>query len=91
MANILLFCCALLDAFHMGFRYFMTSRPPKFFSGHMIDGGVVLLSRFPIKRRNQMVFSCGKGADALASKVRPAGVSCSFSLIKFSRNLIHVQ
>uniref|UniRef100_A0A6A7GA21 sphingomyelin phosphodiesterase n=1 Tax=Hirondellea gigas TaxID=1518452 RepID=A0A6A7GA21_9CRUS len=55
-------------AYEKGFRYFCCSTHPKFWSLKLIDGGLAILSRFPIKIRDKMVFSAGSGIDGLATK-----------------------
>lgn len=57
----------LKEASKKGFFTWASSRP-KITKGHLIDSGLVILSKFEILERSELVFSQGKGVDGLCSK-----------------------
>lgn len=57
----------LREAALKGFIYQVTSQCP-FFSTFLVDGGLVILSRFPVVGHGQVVFPKGMQSDALSAK-----------------------
>ncbi|RLN93566.1 hypothetical protein BBJ28_00001713 [Nothophytophthora sp. Chile5] len=55
-------------AYAMGFRYHCGSVWPRLLDPHLIDGGLLILSRFPIVERDQLAFSQGSGSDGICAK-----------------------
>ena len=51
-----------------GFLYHAVSDAPSFFSGFLVDGGLLTLSRFPIVKTEFRPFPYGCGADDLSMK-----------------------
>lgn len=51
-----------------GFLYYATSDPPSFFSGYATDGGLVILSRFPIIECEFSPYPYGVLSDSLSYK-----------------------
>jgi len=51
-----------------GFLYHAVSEAPGFFSGFLVDGGLLTLSRFPIVKSEFRSFPYGCGADDLSMK-----------------------
>jgi len=58
----------LKQAKEAGFLYYTASPKPDTFSVHMIDGGLLMLSRFPIVASEYRPFSCGIGSDYYVNK-----------------------
>ncbi|KAG7397418.1 hypothetical protein PHYBOEH_000772 [Phytophthora boehmeriae] len=56
------------DAYAMGFRYHCGSVWPRLLDSRLIDGGLLILSRFPIVERDQIAFSQGSGSDGICAK-----------------------
>ncbi|RLN60595.1 hypothetical protein BBP00_00005901 [Phytophthora kernoviae] len=56
------------DAYAMGFRYHCGSVWPRLLDSRLIDGGLLILSRFPIVERDQLAFSQGSGSDGICAK-----------------------
>lgn len=55
----------------MGFRWCLIDPPrlqPNLLDRRLIDGGLLILSRFPIVERDQMAFSRGSGSDGMCAK-----------------------
>lgn len=52
----------------LGFKYFAGSVWPSLTDRFLIDGGLLILSRFPIVERAQHAYSCGAGSDGVCSK-----------------------
>eukprot|EP01017_Pseudomicrothorax_dubius_P025445 TRINITY_DN2751_c0_g1_i2.p1 TRINITY_DN2751_c0_g1~~TRINITY_DN2751_c0_g1_i2.p1 ORF type:complete len:244 (+),score=35.90 TRINITY_DN2751_c0_g1_i2:61-792(+) len=55
-------------AFKSGFKYWVASPKPSFFSKALIDGGLLILSRFPIVSSRFQEFPFGIFTDALSLK-----------------------
>ncbi|CEG37288.1 Endonuclease/exonuclease/phosphatase [Plasmopara halstedii] len=55
-------------AYAMGFRYHCGSVWPKLLDLRLIDGGLLILSRYPIVQRDQLAFSQGSGSDGMCAK-----------------------
>ncbi|KAG1694554.1 hypothetical protein DVH05_021060 [Phytophthora capsici] len=56
------------DAYAMGFRYHCGSVWPRLLDSRLIDGGLLILSRYPIVERDQLAYSQGSGSDGICSK-----------------------
>ncbi|TDH71841.1 hypothetical protein CCR75_005246 [Bremia lactucae] len=56
------------EARAIGFHYHCGSIWPRFFDTRLIDGGLLILSRYPIVKRDQFVFSQGSGSDGICAK-----------------------
>lgn len=56
------------DAYAMGFRYHCGSVWPKLLDSRLIDGGLLILSRYPIVERDQLAYSQGSGSDGICAK-----------------------
>jgi len=60
----------LIDAAHKkGFYYSLKSVPHGTFSSFLVDGGLLLLSKYPIIEDDGIIYSQGVQSDGLASKV----------------------
>jgi endonuclease/exonuclease/phosphatase family metal-dependent hydrolase len=55
-------------AIHAGFFFYAETKSPSFFSFAVVDGGLLILSRFPITKSVFIPFSYGVLTDALAEK-----------------------
>lgn len=51
-----------------GFFYYLDLQAPSFFSNYFIDGGLVILSRFPIIKHSTYYYDLGVVSDSLAQK-----------------------
>ena len=51
-----------------GFFFFVQDNEPSYFSKYCSDGGILILSRFPIVLKASHAFSYGVGSDAIAQK-----------------------
>ncbi len=51
-----------------GFQYVATSRPPATFSMHLLDSGLLVLSRYPIMKQKLDPFGKSCGIDMIAEK-----------------------
>lgn len=58
----------LLEAEKRGFHYYVSGPSPPIISTALVDGGLAILSRYPIVSSHFMLFSKGLYSDALASK-----------------------
>jgi endonuclease/exonuclease/phosphatase family metal-dependent hydrolase len=58
----------LKKARKMGFLYQVHSPHPGPFSGHLVDGGLVIVSRYPIIAHDFHMYKEGAAADALSAK-----------------------
>ncbi|GMF10090.1 unnamed protein product [Phytophthora lilii] len=56
------------EAYTMGFRYHCGSVWPRLLDSRLIDGGLLILSRFPIVERDQLAYSLGSGSDGICAK-----------------------
>ncbi|KAL4156643.1 hypothetical protein PRNP1_005672 [Phytophthora ramorum] len=56
------------EAYAMGFRYHCGSVWPHLLDSRLIDGGLLILSRFPIVERDQLAYSQGSGSDGICAK-----------------------
>ncbi|GAB9465645.1 hypothetical protein Gpo141_00003045 [Globisporangium polare] len=56
------------EARSMGFRYHCGSVWPSLTDRYLIDGGLLILSRFPIVERGQHAYTQGSGSDGICSK-----------------------
>ncbi|KAE8876223.1 hypothetical protein PF005_g4934 [Phytophthora fragariae] len=56
------------EAYAMGFRYHCGSVWPRLLDSRLIDGGLLILSRFPIVERDQIAYSQGSGSDRICAK-----------------------
>ncbi|GLE11830.1 hypothetical protein PINS_up024530 [Pythium insidiosum] len=56
------------SAFELGFRYHAGSVWPSLTDRFLIDGGLLILSRYPIVERGQHIYSTGAGADGICAK-----------------------
>jgi len=56
------------QAAHKGLKYHVKSRSPSIISKYLIDGGLLIVSRFPIVVSNEVTYSECMQADALAAK-----------------------
>lgn len=56
------------NAKERGYDYYVSSDPPSFFSKFMIDGGLLLLSRFPIIECKKLNYDCGVMSDGSSMK-----------------------
>ncbi|KAL3662700.1 hypothetical protein V7S43_012108 [Phytophthora oleae] len=56
------------DAYAMGFRYHCGSVWPRLLDSRLIDGGLLILSRYPIVERDQLAYSQGSGSDGICAK-----------------------
>lgn len=56
------------EAYAMGFRYHCGSVWPRLLDSRLIDGGLLILSRFPIVERDQLAYSQGSGSDGICAK-----------------------
>ncbi|CAH0521329.1 unnamed protein product [Peronospora belbahrii] len=56
------------DAYAMGFRYHCGSVWPQLLDTRLIDGGLLILSRYPIVERDQLAYSQGSGSDGVCAK-----------------------
>jgi endonuclease/exonuclease/phosphatase family metal-dependent hydrolase len=56
------------EAHAMGFRYHCGSVWPRLLDSRLIDGGLLILSRFPIVERDQLAYSQGAGSDGICAK-----------------------
>jgi endonuclease/exonuclease/phosphatase family metal-dependent hydrolase len=73
----------LKEAEKKGFFHYGASNPDMF-KGHLIDSGLVILSKFEIVDKDEFTFTVGKGVDGLCSK----GVL--YAKIKLPNNSVHV-
>uniref|UniRef100_M4C3K5 sphingomyelin phosphodiesterase n=1 Tax=Hyaloperonospora arabidopsidis (strain Emoy2) TaxID=559515 RepID=M4C3K5_HYAAE len=55
-------------AFELGFGYHCGSVWPQLLDPQLIDGGLLILSRYPIVDRDQLVYSQGSGSDGICAK-----------------------
>ncbi|CAI5725233.1 unnamed protein product [Hyaloperonospora brassicae] len=55
-------------AFDLGFHYHCGSVWPQLLGSRLIDGGLLILSRYPIVDRDQMMYSQGAGSDGMCAK-----------------------
>ncbi|TMW67180.1 hypothetical protein Poli38472_012296 [Pythium oligandrum] len=55
-------------AYDLGFKYHAGSVWPRLTDRFLIDGGLLILSRYPIVERGQHSFSLGSGSDGVCSK-----------------------
>ncbi|KAJ0398326.1 hypothetical protein ATCC90586_001782 [Pythium insidiosum] len=55
-------------ASELGFRYHAGSVWPMMTDRYLIDGGLLILSRYPIVERGQHIYSKGAGADGICAK-----------------------
>jgi hypothetical protein len=55
-------------AYALGFKYHAGSVWPALTDTRLIDGGLLILSRFPIVERSQHAFSQGSGSDGICAK-----------------------
>ncbi len=51
-----------------GYLYYLTSKSPSFFSKFLIDGGLLLISRFPIIENKYINYDYGVMSDGLSQK-----------------------
>uniref|UniRef100_K3XBZ0 sphingomyelin phosphodiesterase n=1 Tax=Globisporangium ultimum (strain ATCC 200006 / CBS 805.95 / DAOM BR144) TaxID=431595 RepID=K3XBZ0_GLOUD len=58
----------LRDAERLGFHYHCGSVWPSLTDRYLIDGGLLILSRFPIVERDQHAYTVGSGSDGICSK-----------------------
>ncbi|KAF4041589.1 Endonuclease/Exonuclease/phosphatase family [Phytophthora infestans] len=56
------------EAYAMGFRYHCGSVWPRLLDSRLIDGGLLILSRYPIVERDQLAYSQGAGSDGICAK-----------------------
>ncbi|CAH0485266.1 unnamed protein product [Peronospora farinosa] len=56
------------DAHAMGFCYHCGSVWPRLLDSRLIDGGLLILSRYPIVERDQLAYSQGSGSDGICAK-----------------------
>ena len=56
------------QAFNNGFFYSLSSPTPSFFSRYLIDGGLLILSRFPIVEHKSISFDYGVMSDGMSMK-----------------------
>lgn len=56
------------NAAECGYFYHLTSQPPSFFSKYLIDGGLLILSRFPIVETKSISYDYGVMSDSLSMK-----------------------
>ncbi|KAG7380996.1 hypothetical protein PHYPSEUDO_006549 [Phytophthora pseudosyringae] len=56
------------DAYAMGFRYHCGSVWPRLLDSRLIDGGLLVLSRYPIVERDQLAYAQGSGSDGMCAK-----------------------
>jgi len=56
------------EAKKKGFHYYSRNPSPKFFSAQFVDGGLLVLSKFPIVAEEFIVYDQGIQSDALAAK-----------------------
>ncbi|CAI5710544.1 unnamed protein product [Peronospora destructor] len=56
------------DAHAMGFCYHCGSVWPGLLDYRLIDGGLLILSRYPIVERDQLAYSHGSGSDGMCAK-----------------------
>ncbi|KAI9914638.1 hypothetical protein PsorP6_007297 [Peronosclerospora sorghi] len=56
------------DAHALGFHYHCGSVWPRLWDSRLIDGGLLILSRYPIVERDQLVYSEGSGSDGMCAK-----------------------
>ncbi|ETM51614.1 hypothetical protein L914_04590 [Phytophthora nicotianae] len=56
------------EAYAMGFRYHCGSVWPRLLDSRLIDGGLLILSRYPIVERDQLAYSQGSGSDGICAK-----------------------
>ncbi|GMF25708.1 unnamed protein product [Phytophthora fragariaefolia] len=56
------------EAHALGFRYHCGSVWPRLLDSRLIDGGLLILSRFPIVERDQLAYSQGSGSDGICAK-----------------------
>ncbi|KAG6610490.1 uncharacterized protein IUM83_06679 [Phytophthora cinnamomi] len=56
------------EAYAMGFRYHCGSVWPQLLDSRLIDGGLLILSRYPIVERDQLAYSQGSGSDGICAK-----------------------
>ncbi len=55
-------------AYDIGFKYHAGSVWPNLFHRRLIDGGLLILSRYPIVERGQKSFTLGSGSDGICAK-----------------------
>lgn len=67
-----------------GFNYHCTSEAPSLFSNCLIDGGLLILSRFPIVKSEFRAYKFGIGSDALSKK------GCLYALININGRYLHL-
>lgn len=67
-----------------GFFYFVEADSPSFFSKYISDGGILILSRFPIKKYSSYNFTHGVLSDSIASK------GALYAQIEVGNSLIHI-
>ena len=70
------------QAFNNGYFYSLSSPTPSFFSRYLIDGGLLILSRFPIVEHNAISFDYGVMSDAMSMK------GALYAKIKIGNNYI---
>ena len=67
-----------------GFSYHVSSEAPSLFHNSVIDGGLLIVSRFPIIKSEFRAFNFGIGSDALTLK----GVL--YALININGRYLHL-
>lgn len=72
------------EAQKQGFSYSHSSPFPNPFNGHFTDGGLLILSRFPILETDQITYENSTGPDRLSSK------GAIYSKLKINHTLFHV-
>lgn len=71
-------------AYNKGFKYYAESPSPSFWNLYLMDGGLLVLSRFPIAKINFRSFEVGCFPDDLCDKgVLHTQINIEGSLVNF--------